>query len=71
LIARRIVCTAKEGDTSQTGEVFGLIRFGSRVDVYLPEGASPLVIEGQKMIGGETILADLSSQEPSREGIYH
>jgi phosphatidylserine decarboxylase len=71
LIARRIVCTAKEGDTPQTGELFGLIRFGSRVDIYLPEGISPLVIEGQKMIGGETILADLTSQESSREGIYH
>jgi phosphatidylserine decarboxylase len=71
LIARRIVCTAKEGDAPETGEIFGLIRFGSRTDVYLPEGVFPLVIEGQKMIGGETILADFTSQESSREGICH
>lgn len=71
LIARRIVCKAREGDIPQTGEVFGLIRFGSRTDIYLPEGVFPLVIEGQKMIGGETVLADFISQESPREGICH
>jgi len=59
LIARRIVCTAREGDVMEAGERFGIIRFGSRTDVYLPEGVLPTVLVGQTMIGGETILADL------------
>jgi phosphatidylserine decarboxylase len=59
LIARRIVCTAREGDSLAAGERFGIIRFGSRTDVYLPEGVLPKVLVGQTMIGGETILADL------------
>jgi phosphatidylserine decarboxylase len=59
LIARRIVCTAREGDTMAAGDRFGIIRFGSRTDVYLPEGVLPVVLVGQTMIGGETILADL------------
>lgn len=59
LIARRIVCTAREGDALAAGERFGIIRFGSRTDVYLPEGVLPFVLVGQTMIGGETILADL------------
>lgn len=59
LIARRIVCTAREGDIIAAGERFGIIRFGSRTDVYLPEGVLPTVLVGQTMIGGETILADL------------
>jgi phosphatidylserine decarboxylase len=75
LIARRIVCNAKEGDILKTGEVFGLIRFGSRMDIYLPEGVYPLIIEGQRMIGGETLIADLSikgiPQIAPREGICH
>jgi phosphatidylserine decarboxylase len=57
LIARRIVCDVREGDTVRTGARFGIIRFGSRTDVYLPEGLRPLVAEGQTMIGGETVLA--------------
>lgn len=68
LIARRIVSFVKEGDEMQTGQRFGLIRFGSRMDVYLPKGVAPLVIKGQKMIAGETILADLSAKGEPREG---
>jgi phosphatidylserine decarboxylase len=61
LIARRIVCFAREGATVGAGERIGMIRFGSRVDVYLPEGVRPLVAEGQTAIAGETVLADLRS----------
>lgn len=57
LIARRIVCYAKPGDKVEAGERFGLIRFGSRTDVYLPPGVSPDVEVGQTMIGGETVVA--------------
>jgi phosphatidylserine decarboxylase len=59
LIARRILCDVHEGDTLQAGSRFGIIRFGSRTDLYLPEGVRPLVVEGQTMIGGETVIADL------------
>ncbi len=52
----------------RAGERYGLIRFGSRVDVYLPSGAAPLVIAGQRAIGGETVLADLASGEVGRHG---
>lgn len=68
LIARRIVCDVSLDQTLQTGERYGIIRFGSRVDVYLPKGITPLVVEGQTMVGGETLLADLESQEPPRVG---
>ncbi|WP_338421291.1 phosphatidylserine decarboxylase [Acetobacter conturbans] len=61
LIARRIVCSVKEGDRLEAGERFGLIRFGSRTDVYLPPGIEPLVAVGQTMIGGETVVAELAS----------
>ncbi len=57
LVARRIVCWAEEGEAIGQGERFGLIRFGSRVDVFLPEGASPRVHLGQTAVAGETILA--------------
>ncbi|MCB1384999.1 MAG: phosphatidylserine decarboxylase [Nitratireductor sp.] len=57
LVARRILCFAKTGEQLQTGERFGLIRFGSRLDVYLPAGATPTVALGQTSIGGETVLA--------------
>ena len=67
LIARRIVTFKGEGDSIGVGERFGLIRFGSRVDVYLPPGRTCLVAVGQTMIGGETVLADLKSVEPERE----
>ena len=63
LIARRIVPFVKEGDVLGTGERFGLIRFGSRVDVYLPSHVVPLVGEGQTAIAGETVLADLTGNE--------
>lgn len=66
LVARRIVCFAAEGDSIQTGERFGLIRFGSRLDVYLPDGVAPLVNLGQTMVAGETVIADLASDETAR-----
>ncbi len=66
LIARRIVWWVGEGQPLATGERFGMIRFGSRVDVYFPEGARPLVAEGQKAVAGETVLADMASDEPQR-----
>jgi phosphatidylserine decarboxylase len=59
LIARRIVCWSKEGQPIAAGERIGMIRFGSRVDVYLPPGAAPLVSAGQTSLAGETIIADL------------
>lgn len=68
LIARRIVCNLEEGQEVQGGERFGIIRFGSRMDVYLPEGVNPLVVPGQTMVGGETILANLASNEAARTG---
>ena len=55
------------GDTVGAGQRFGLIRFGSRVDIYLPPGKHPLVSVGQRAVGGETIFADLKSEEPERE----
>lgn len=59
LIARRILCDAKEGESVRAGARFGIIRFGSRTDLYLPEGVQPLVAVGQTMIGGETVIAEL------------
>jgi phosphatidylserine decarboxylase len=64
LIARRIVSFVREGQSLGPGERFGLIRFGSRVDVYLPEGSAALVSEGQTAIAGETILADFRLTDP-------
>jgi phosphatidylserine decarboxylase len=71
LIARRIVCTLTEGQEVATGERLGLIRFGSRTDVYLPVEWAPLVVKGQRVIGGETVIADARSAEPQREGRPH
>jgi phosphatidylserine decarboxylase len=71
LIARRIVTFVGEGDSIGAGERFGLIRFGSRVDVYLPPGQGVLVAVGQRAIGGETVLADLKSNEMEREARLH
>ena len=68
LVARRIVWWVAPGQSLKAGERYGLIRFGSRCDIYLPEGVNPLVVIGQKMIAGETILADLNSSEEQREG---
>jgi len=59
LIARRIICYVREGDAVRAGARFGIIRFGSRTELYLPEGVLPLVAEGQTMIGGETVVAEL------------
>jgi len=60
LIARRILCDVSEGDAVRAGARFGIIRFGSRTDIYLPEGVRPLVADGQTMIGGETVIAEFS-----------
>ncbi len=68
LVARRILCDAVEGERLETGQRFGMIRFGSRLDTYLPEGVAPLVAEGQTTLAGETVLADLASEEPARSG---
>jgi phosphatidylserine decarboxylase len=59
LIARRILCDVVPGERVKTGARFGIIRFGSRTDIYLPSGTLPLVARGQRMIGGETVLAEL------------
>lgn len=64
LVARRIVCEVGEGDSVLAGQTYGLIRFGSRVDTYLPPGSRVLVREGQRTIGGETVLA-----EPAAEAV--
>jgi phosphatidylserine decarboxylase len=64
LVARRIVPFVREGETVGAGQRIGMIRFGSRVDVYLPEGARPLVAEGQTAVAGETVLADLKVFAP-------
>ena len=68
LLARRIVCDLREGQEVVTGQRIGIIRFGSRVDVYCREAYVPMVIAGQRMVGGETVLADRLAQEPAREG---
>ncbi|MGE0564108.1 MAG: phosphatidylserine decarboxylase [Pseudolabrys sp.] len=66
LVARRIVCYAREGQAISAGERFGMIRFGSRLDVYLPPGSTPTVAVGQTAIAGETVLADLRATESTR-----
>ncbi len=66
LVARRIVSFVKQGQSVSAGERFGLIRFGSRVDVYLPEGVRPLVAEGQTSLAGETVIADLKAPDNGR-----
>lgn len=66
LIARRILCFVKQGEDITAGARFGLIRFGSRTDVYVPLGAQALVTEGQTAIGGETVLVDMKSGETQR-----
>ena len=68
LLARRIVKFVNEGDRLLAGQRFGLIRFGSRVDVYLPKGVAPLACLGQRAVAGETVLADLASAESERSG---
>jgi phosphatidylserine decarboxylase len=66
LVARRIVCFVREGQPLSAGERFGMIRFGSRLDVYLPEGVVPHVAVGQMAIAGETVLADLRVPDAGR-----
>lgn len=66
LVARRIVSFVHEADTLQAGERFGLIRFGSRLDVYLPAHVQPLVGLGQRTVAGETVLADLLGEQLPR-----
>lgn len=66
LVARRIMWWVKPGDTLRTGERFGLIRFGSRLDVYLPEGVEPQVALGQTMVAGESIIALIGQDAPAR-----
>ena len=68
LIARRIICKLTAGQDVKTGNIYGLIRFGSRVDIFLPPGVSPLVSVGQRMVGGETVIADFKSSEAPRNG---
>jgi phosphatidylserine decarboxylase len=70
LIARRIVCDLEENQEVKAGQRYGIIRFGSRVDIYLPLKTAILVSEGQTCVGGETIIADLAmkkSAEPKFE----
>ena len=71
LVARRIVCPVYEGQLLGAGERIGLIRFGSRVDIYCPPPYVPLVALGQRMIAGETVLADRRPAEPASEGLAH
>ncbi|MEQ8707384.1 MAG: phosphatidylserine decarboxylase [Rhodospirillales bacterium] len=66
LVARRILCDLEDNQRVVTGQRIGMIRFGSRVDVYLPKGVNPLVSVGQRAIAGETVLADLKSREKQR-----
>ena len=66
LVARRIVCWKKPGDSVRTGERFGLIRFGSRLDVYLPDGVEPQVALGQTMVAGESVIALIGQDAPAR-----
>ncbi|HEX2793075.1 MAG TPA: phosphatidylserine decarboxylase [Croceicoccus sp.] len=68
LIARRIVPFVKPGDIVGAGQRIGLIRFGSRVDIYLPAGTEPKVLKGQKTVGGETIIAEIGAA-PVLEGV--
>jgi phosphatidylserine decarboxylase len=67
LIARRIVTFVEEGANVGVGERVGLIRFGSRVDLFLPPGRGTLAAVGQRAVGGETVMADLRSTEQERE----
>lgn len=71
LVARRILWEINIDQSVKTGEVFGIIRFGSRVDLYLPPDISTMVMVGQRAVGGETVIADLSSSEISRVGTKH
>jgi phosphatidylserine decarboxylase len=65
-VARRIICRLNAGQKVRAGDIYGIIRFGSRVDIYLPPGVEPLVAVGQRMVGGETVIADALSSETTR-----
>lgn len=67
-VARRIICTVSEGEAVATGVRYGIIRFGSRADIYLPLGVTAQVVAGQTMIGGETLLADWRNDLAARTG---
>jgi phosphatidylserine decarboxylase len=69
LVARRIVCHLYEGQEVAAGQRIGIIRFGSRVDIYCPPPYVPMVADGQRMVGGETVLADRLALEPPRRGV--
>ena len=69
LVARRILCWSRAGDSLRTGQRFGLIRFGSRLDVYLPPGVAPMVAVGQTMVAGETVIAELSRPGAARAAV--
>lgn len=69
LVARRIVCNLYDGQQVASGQRVGIIRFGSRVDIYCPPPYVPMVVAGQRMVGGETVLADRLAEEPPRRGI--
>src|SRR6266568_232581 len=71
LVARRIVCPVYDGQLLAAGERIGLIRFGSRVDIYLPPPYVPLVALGQRMVGGETVLADRLVRDQGEGGVAH
>jgi phosphatidylserine decarboxylase len=71
LVARRIVCDLYEGQQVASGQRVGIIRFGSRVDIYCPPPYVPMVVAGQRMVGGETVLADRLAEEPPRQGVAH
>ena len=66
LVARRIMCWKQSGEMVRTGERFGLIRFGSRLDVYLPQGVHPQVALGQTTVAGETVIALIGQDAPAR-----
>ena len=68
LVARRILCEVSPDQALQVGDRIGMIRFGSRVDIYLPAGVAPLVVTEQTTVAGETVLADLTSTETARQG---
>jgi phosphatidylserine decarboxylase len=70
-VARRIKCYLRENQEVIAGERFGLIRFGSRTDVYLPLDWPAMVFVGQRTVGGETVIADSRAQEPARQGVSH
>ncbi len=71
LVARRIVCDLREGQRIAAGQRVGIIRFGSRVDVYCPPPYVTLVVAGQRMVGGETVVADRFGREAVTEGSAH